>query len=399
VDKFRYTSSHPWITFKADLKPAPPRFWLLLGQASALCERIARAPVRPQASLQMHKIYFAKGVLATTAIEGNTLSEEQVQAQLSGELELPPSKEYLKRETENVIGICNEILDQILSDEVPEISAELVCDYNRRVLSGLELEQGVIPGEIPTHSVVVGNVYRGAPREDCMYLLNRLASWVNSMPDNLWDGDSHTTRTPMAIVKAVLAHLYIAWIHPFGDGNGRTARLVEFLILAAAGVPSPAAHLLSNHYNETRTEYYRVLDQASKTPDGVTKFLQYAAEGMVDGLQQQLETIHQEHLEVAWESYVFETFKRSRPRSDASSRQRDLVLDLSRMSSPVPRSKIVDISPRIAREYATKTSKTVSRDLNVLFELNLIRETTVGIVANVDTMLGFMPVKRSVESS
>ncbi len=38
----------------------------------------------------------------------------------------------------------------------------------------------------------------------------------------------------------------MAWIHPFGDGNGRTARLLEFLILARCGmVPLPAAHLLS----------------------------------------------------------------------------------------------------------------------------------------------------------
>ena len=45
------------------------------------------------------------------------------------------------------------------------------------------------------------------------------------------------------ILKATLAHLYIAWIHPFGDGNGRTARLVEFMLLSRAGVPSPSAHL------------------------------------------------------------------------------------------------------------------------------------------------------------
>lgn len=55
-----------------------------------------------------------------------------------------------------------------------------------------------------------------------------------------------------AIFKAVVAHLYLAWIHPVGDGNGRTARLVEFQILLSSGVPSPAAHLLSNHYNQTR---------------------------------------------------------------------------------------------------------------------------------------------------
>jgi hypothetical protein len=68
-----------------------------------------------------------------------------------------------------------------------------------------------------------------------------------------------------AILKAMVAHLYLAWTHPFGDGNGRTARLIEFHILLSAGVPSPAAHLFSNHYNQTRAEYYRQLDRASKS--------------------------------------------------------------------------------------------------------------------------------------
>jgi Fic family protein len=66
-----------------------------------------------------------------------------------------------------------------------------------------------------------------------------------------------------SVLLAVWAHLYIAWIHPFGDGNGRTARLVGFTLLLEGGVPAPAAHLLSNHNNRTRSSYYMELDKAS----------------------------------------------------------------------------------------------------------------------------------------
>jgi hypothetical protein len=54
------------------------------------------------------------------------------------------------------------------------------------------------------------------------------------------------------LIAAVVAHVYFEWIHPFGDGNGRTGRLIELKLLLEAGVPQPAAHLLSNHYNATR---------------------------------------------------------------------------------------------------------------------------------------------------
>src|SRR4030065_2907005 len=90
------------------------------------------------------------------------------------------------------------------------------------------------------------------------------------------------------IIKAVIAHLYFEWIHPFGDGNGRTGRLVEFQILVSSGVPPPAAPLLSNHYNLTRSAYYRELNLASRSGGDVIPFVCYAAEGFVDGLREQI---------------------------------------------------------------------------------------------------------------
>ena len=394
----KFEKSHPWLSFHADLRRAPAQLWLLLGEASAMCERIARAPVRPAVSQEMHRIYFAKGVLATTAIEGNTLSEEEVRAQLDGKLSVPLSKAYLKQETENIINVCRVILSQILNDEVPELSVELIESYNRAVLENLDnLEDGVLPGEISEHNVVVGGVYLGAPREDCKHLLDRLATWLNEMDEHLWPHWKHPTQIPMAIVKAVLAHLYIAWIHPFGDGNVRTARLVEYLLQATAGVPSPAAHLLSNHYNDTRTEYYRQLDRASKSGGDVFPFLLYAVQGLADGLRIQLEFVHREHLDVAWQSYVQETF-RDMKRSEAASRQQDLVLDLSFQPAPVPKQEIHDLTPRLARRYAGKTLKTITRDVNALEKLRLIRREFGGYVADTNIMLGFMPIRRDLDS-
>lgn len=65
-----------------------------------------------------------------------------------------------------------------------------------------------------------------------------------------------------AVLAAVLAHLYIAWIHPFGNGNGRLARLIEVQIFSESGVvPTVATNLLSDFYNKTRDHgYYRGLD-------------------------------------------------------------------------------------------------------------------------------------------
>ena len=57
------------------------------------------------------------------------------------------------------------------------------------------------------------------------------------------------------------------------------------MILVISGVPAPAAHLLSNHYNQTRSEYYRQLGRASQSGGDVLPFITYAVRGFVDGLR------------------------------------------------------------------------------------------------------------------
>ncbi len=190
-----------------------------------------------------------------------------------------------------------------------------------------------------------------------------------------------------AVLKAIVAHLYLSWIHPFGDGNGRVARLVEYQILLSAGVPSPSTHLLSNHYNETRSEYYRRLDRASREHTGVMDFLVYALQGFVDGLTEQLKTIKDQIRKDMWTNYVYVKF-RDRP-SRADTRRRRLVLDLSDYDGPVRRRDIRLLTPRLAEAYSGKTDKTITRDLNALSELGLIIRTKQGISANKEIMHAF----------
>ena len=79
-----------------------------------------------------------------------------------------------------------------------------------------------------------------------------------------------------AFLRAVLAHVYIAWIHPFGDSNGRTARLVEFGILTAAGVPAISTPTCSRITTTPRgTPTTGQLNQASRSGGEPTPFLRY----------------------------------------------------------------------------------------------------------------------------
>ena len=373
-----YLDTHPWITFKLDMREAPVRFWTLLGDACSKCEVITGIPLMPETAERLNLVSLERGAHATTAIEGNTLSQEEVSELARGQLRLPPSKEYLGIEVSNILGVFNEMVDV---DQIPPLNVNRVRYLNGRVLQDLELDADTVPGEIRAHEVVVAR-YKGAPARDCEYLLNRLFLWLDGMDFELGHSD-----LALPIMKAIIAHLYLLWIHPFGDGNGRVARLVEYQILLSAGVPNPATHLLSNHYNDTRSEYYRRLDRASRDRNGVMDFLVYALQGFVDGLTEQVETIGDQIRKDMWTNYIYMKFRdRSGP---ADTRRRHLALDLSERDGPVRRRDIRLLTPRLAEAYSGKTDKTITRDLNALSEMDLITRTKQSILANKEIMQAF----------
>jgi Fic family protein len=387
-----YQESHPWLTFSLSLGRAQPQLWLLLGEVASKVEHLSGVPLRPDVAEELHKIYLAKGALATTAIEGNSLSDDQAQQLLNGKLDLPKSRQYLQQEVQNIIDVCNHEAQELLASGSDErtLCPELIKEYNNNVLKNLVLDGDTVPGEIRRHSVTVGNVYRGAPAKDCQFLLEQLCLWLNGQdfvpPDEEF-------RIPFAIIKAIVAHVYLAWIHPFGDGNGRTARLIEFHILFASGIPLPSAHLLSDHYNRTRTEYYRELAHASRSGGDLLPFISYAMRGFLDGIREQIALVRKQQLQVAWQNYVHDLFRNLR-NSPTQKRRRELVFDLTNYTKRdgwVDVAAIELLTPSLAREYAQAGDRMVQRDLNALAKRQLIQRRHGKVKANWEMIQAFLP--------
>jgi Fic family protein len=381
-----YLKSHPMLTFSLDLSKLDFRTWILLGECCSKCEHISGVPLRPQTEKEIQALYLAKGVQATTAIEGNTLTEEQVAGIISGVHKSPPSREYLDTEVRNVVNACNMIAGSIRAHQSIPLIPESICNLNAMVLANLPKEEHVVPGEFRTTSVGVGG-YRAVPAQDVAFLMDKYRDWLQD--ENAW---RICKDNPLAscIVKAIAAHLYFVWIHPFGDGNGRTARLIELKILLDGGVPMPAAHLLSNHYNLTRTEYYRMLGEAGKTSDPC-RFVTYALKGFRDGLREQLGKIREMQWDITWRNYVHESFKGLK--STTYERRRLLALDISRATHPVSIANMSVMTPELAVLYSGRTIKTIQRDVKYLADKKLIVQTADGWQANRDIILSFLPLR------
>jgi Fic family protein len=391
--KRSYEGSHPWLTFGLNIGTLDHEIWMLLGEAISKCEHIAGVPLQPEVARELNSIYLAKGAHGTTQIEGNTLSEEEVRRVVDDELGVPPSREYLKQEVKNVVDAYNMIVDDVAHGRSLTLTPERIADFNRMVLRDLPSEDNVVPGEISRNNVMVGNVYRGAPREDCGYLLDRLCDWLHQLCVESWERKN--LRQPIAILSAIMAHLYLAWIHPYGNGNGRTARLIEFQMLVKAGVPTLAAHVMSDFYNRTRGEYYRVLAATSRERGyPVEMFIKYALQGFVDELREQILTIRSHQLGVMWVNYVYAMFHDKN--TQACIRQRKLLLDLP-VNKITPRARVQDVSPDVARAYAGHTPKLVSRDLNALDSMGLVKLDRRGVRPNIELMQAFLALRAEPE--
>lgn len=359
--------THPFLTFNFDVRSLDQRTWLLLGETMSKCQHLAGSPLNPASARELAAVYLARGAQATTAIEGNTLSSAEVDKIVrDGSANLPESRQYLEKEVQNVLSAVREIDAALHAGQQIPLDARRLLHFNAVVLEGIPDKPEVVPGQFRQHDVAVGT-YKAPHWTEVPALIDEFLRWLETLRGDLRADRPDEERLVSAVVSAVLAHLYIAWIHPFGNGNGRVARLVEVLILSESGiVPLVSTNLLSNYYNKTRNLYYLRLDEAQRS---VAAFVKYAVLGLVDELRDQIDFVRKESERVHWESLIHETFG-GLPATKARDRQRKLALALPSDDAVTP-TQIQDLSVELARLYAQCGERTPARDLNDLVKLGL----------------------------
>ena len=368
-----------------------PKALRLLGQCEAYIKAINNTPILPPLYRDLMNVALMKGAQATTAIEGNTLSDEEIRKIMDNK-RLPPSKEYQGIEVKNILNAFNELLSELLSgNEVRYVSRELLLRFHKMVGQNLGDHFAAVPGQLRVSDVVVGR-YRCPDYRDVPVLLDMLCEWLRQ---EFKHGQSAQPFSEV-VVQAIVTHVYIEWIHPFGDGNGRTGRLVEFYILLRGGNPDIASHILSNHYNLTRTEYYRQIEIATEKRS-LTEFIEYALLGFRDGLTQTLQVIQKSQFLNTWHKLIYDRFDsiRDSSRSSTYKRQRSLALELP-FDKEFQVVKVSHLSIRLAQLYANVSEKTVQRDIEKLVALELVRKSENGYITNTNVLRSMVAKRRHV---
>ncbi len=218
-----------------------------LQRARETLDRYQDAPDAYMGELRRHAI--ALSVHYSTRIEGNTLTLEQVESLLRGrQIAAPVSQQQEALNYREAM----EYVQVVANAASPRITEETVKTIHFLVTKSLP--GGYNPGQyrfvqnFVINSATQRPLFRPPPPDRVQPLMEEYVQWLNTAREGL-----------PPYYRAALAHLNFVAIHPFDDGNGRTARILEALVLYLAGYRSQELVSLEAYFGRDTQGYYRAI--------------------------------------------------------------------------------------------------------------------------------------------
>ncbi|MBI4680901.1 MAG: Fic family protein [Nitrospirae bacterium] len=250
-------------------------------------EVIEQSHLIPKWEASLRRQAKLRNTHSSTAIEGNKLTLEQVEALADGKEVIATDKD--KKEVLNYL----EALDRLhLFAGRGKIKVEDLLAMHKMVSKDV-LRDNKHSGVFRDRQVFVGRRifdgtgfkeevdYMPPPTKDVPHLVREFIDWLNL--------DKTGEINP--VLLAGIAHYEIARIHPFIDGNGRTSRLFATLILYLSGFDHRRLFALDDFYDRDRQAYYAALKTAQKNNNDITKWLEYFTTGVAYSVNEVKEAV------------------------------------------------------------------------------------------------------------
>jgi len=235
-------------------------------QVAALRERIQGAVVDLAWIPALQKDTRNRNAHASTAIEGNPLTLEQVRALEEGR-ELSAPEERSRREVINYFAGLRYIEQSVKKHAALKSMRQTDILKLHRILAGEVMDQGEA-GCYRMFAVRVGQ-YRPPPADAVSGLMFELLEWWNTAAKEL-----------SPVLSSAILHYRFEAIHPFADGNGRTGRALALWELYRRGFDTHHIFSVDEYYWEDRPGYYAALDDVRQAGEDLTAWLEYCAAGV-----------------------------------------------------------------------------------------------------------------------
>ena len=320
-----------------------------------------RTPYLPQWIAEIHQEQLRLEAVGTSRIEGAEFTPREQEEALAPAAADRSDLTYSQRQLRSANATYRWLMDQPADRPVTD---DFILDIHRRIVTGCD-DNNCEPGALrpPEWDVTFGTprCSGAAGGEGCRIAFGGLMDAIAS------EFHGHDR-----IIQALATHYHIGAMHPFGDGNGRTARALEAFMLRRAGVSDIVMVSLSNYYHERKAEYLGALAETRRRGHDLTPFLLFGLRAIADRCNALAEEITVNHKRMLFREFAGALFGqlRSKRRRILGQRQLEvlnILLDGGRTD--------LDGLIRAARPHYADLKfpeKALTRDLRELLALDAI---------------------------
>jgi Fic family protein len=349
----RYERPREWIAYD------PKAILQALTGAKAAILALTQMPYQRSWADELQQLQLKREVAGTSRIEGAEFTEKELDAALKQ----TPKQLLTRSQRQAAAAVATYRWIAKLPVDQPVDSA-LIQDVHRRLVSGCD-DDHCPPGELRKTDQ---NVSFGTPRhrgvEGGALCAEALCLLVDAMRTAF--------RAHDPLVQALALHYHLAAMHPFLDGNGRTARALEALMLQRLGLRDTLFIAMSNHYYEEKAAYLQALAETGAAGHDLTPFLVFALRGVELQCKRLLGEIRLHVVKALFRNTVADLFGRLKsPRKRVMSARHVQILNLMLEEGEILLPSLVQ---KTGSFYSLKNpQKALIRDLNYLVSLKAIR--------------------------
>ena len=254
-----YTVPQQWIRYDSAIISN------LLVEAKTAAGVLKRLPYLSRWIEQAHEEQLRLEAVGTSRIEGAEFTQREQEEALASDTPVLAGLTHSQRQLRAASDTYRWL--RSLPTHMP-VTAELVFGIHQRIVKGCD-DDHCEPGALRRDGA---NVTFGRPRcrgtEGGLELAGAFEDLLQAIAREFPKHDR--------IIQAMAAHYHIGAMHPFGDGNGRSARALEAFMLRQAGVNDMVMVSLSNYYYEHQDEYLAALYESRSNGHNLTPFLRFA---------------------------------------------------------------------------------------------------------------------------
>ena len=254
-----------------------PKIAKYLMRIQAAKEEVSRLPLTPIVLNFLRETARLNTTHYSTLIEGNRLTLEQIELVLNHKGHFP-GRERDEREVRGYYAALEQ-MERWVTAGCADVTEKIIQTFHALVMADGKIKVKPTAYRDGQNVIREGSsgaiVYMPPEAKDVKPLMAAMVSWINGHTD-----------LPCPIVAGI-AHYQFATIHPYYDGNGRTARLLATFIMHLGGYGLKGLYSLEEYYARNLNEYYQAISigeshnyYLGRAEADITSWIEYFIEGM-----------------------------------------------------------------------------------------------------------------------